>query len=150
MNKEFQHLLIPVPDGWRPETTLSIAGAETLRLFPEAPPGCVVIFLPEVALPSVDPEEVLTEFVAGHTRGRVILAESPVDLGITEGGLYFATRQVVSRGDDDEWYCMYWALGTGEHVQCMVASGSSATGYRVLLEKLSEVLDGISPLVVES
>ena len=141
--RNYHHIQVQIPEGWSDEITLSISGAETLRLTPGAPPGCMVVFLPEVNLPTTDPEEVLGEFVLGHTTGRTIISRSEVTLGTTDGGLLFATEQVLSQGDDD-WYCMYWALGTGEHVQCMVALASSQAGYEALLPAIGELVDAVS------
>jgi len=142
MIRDYHHLRIEVPDGWVDEVTLSLSGADTLRLVPDAPTGCVLIFLPEVALPSVDAQEVLEAFIAGHTGDRTVISESELDLGTSDGGLLFAARQVFSQGED-VWYCMYWALGTGEHVQCMVASASSRDGYDELLPHVGSLVDRI-------
>lgn len=144
MTRNFHNLAIPVPEGWEQEVTVSVSGADTLRLTPKAPPGCVLVFLPEVNLPSVDPEETLLAFIAGHTDGRTAEAASDLRLGTTDHGLFFAMREVCSRGGpEDLWHCMYWALGNGERVQCFVVSASSKAGYDALLPQVGPLVDAV-------
>jgi hypothetical protein len=142
MIRAFHHLSIPVPEGWSQEITVTASGNDTLRLTPPAPPGCTVVFLPEVNLPSSDPETVLVSFVAGHIQGRETLASSPDRFGTTAQGLPWAMRETASRGEG-VWYCMYWALAVAGRVQCAVVCASSKQGYDALLPKIGPLFDEI-------
>mgnify|MGYP006928159026 CR=1 FL=1 len=141
MKRAFHRVLIPVPERWTPEITMTLSGADTLRLTPVAPPGCTVIFLPDLNHPP-DPEAALEGFVAGHTDGREVLATSPTSVGTTTTGLPWAMREVASRGGS-VWYCMYWALGVGDGVQCAVVCASSKPGYDALLPSIGPLFDAI-------